>query len=86
LVVVVVVGAVSDLLCLSSSALHFFRLFIFLSTTRDDRHFLAHAMASDFSVTWQFSQREKLVSFVTDQTPRPKVQYLTHRYILYLPP
>jgi hypothetical protein len=30
---------------------------------------LAHAMASDFTVTWQFSQREYF--FVTDQTPCP---------------
>jgi hypothetical protein len=29
---------------------------------RDDRHLLAHAMASDFSVAWQFQR---------DQTPRP---------------
>jgi hypothetical protein len=27
---------------------------------RDDRHLLAHAMASDFKVTWQLSKREKL--------------------------
>jgi hypothetical protein len=26
-------------------------------------------MASDFSVAWQFSQREQLFSFVTHQTP-----------------
>jgi hypothetical protein len=29
---------------------------------RDDQHLLACAMASDFSVTWQFSQREHLFS------------------------
>jgi hypothetical protein len=28
------------------------------------------AMASDFTVTWQYSQRKQLV-FFTDQTPRP---------------
>jgi hypothetical protein len=37
---------------------------------RDDRHLLAHAMASEFTVTWQFSQREQLFVFVTDQTSR----------------
>jgi hypothetical protein len=29
----------------------------------DDRYLLAHAMASDFSVAWQFSQREQLFLF-----------------------
>jgi hypothetical protein len=38
----------------------------------DDQHLLAHAMASDFTVAWQYSQREQF--FVTGQTPRP---YLT---------
>jgi hypothetical protein len=28
---------------------------------RDDRHLLAHALASDFTVACQFSQREQLV-------------------------
>jgi hypothetical protein len=27
-------------------------------------------MASDFTVTWQFSQREPLFFFILDQTPR----------------
>jgi hypothetical protein len=27
---------------------------------RDDRHLLAHAMASGFTVAWQYSQREQL--------------------------
>jgi hypothetical protein len=27
----------------------------------DDRHLLAHAMASDFKVAWQYSQREQLL-------------------------
>jgi hypothetical protein len=27
----------------------------------DDWHLLAHAMASDLSVAWQFTQREQLV-------------------------
>jgi hypothetical protein len=48
---------VSDHLCLSSCpGLHFFRLFFLCydhPVSRDDRHLLAHAMASDFSVTWQ---------------------------------
>jgi hypothetical protein len=37
---------------------------------QDDRHLLAHAMASDFSVAWEFSQREQLF-FAMDQTQRP---------------
>jgi hypothetical protein len=44
---------VSDPLCLSSSlALHFVPIILFrvhLLVNRDDRHLLAHAMASDFS-------------------------------------
>jgi hypothetical protein len=36
----------------------------------DNRHLLARAMASDFSDAWQFSPREQLIFFVTDQTPR----------------
>jgi hypothetical protein len=42
----------------------FFSIIIFLlnhPVNRDDRHLLAHAMASDFVVAWQFSQREQLV-------------------------
>jgi hypothetical protein len=41
----------------------FFLMILFLYTTlltRDDRHLLAHAMASDFTVAWQCSQREQL--------------------------
>jgi hypothetical protein len=40
----------------------FFRLFfrVHRPVDRDDWHLLAHAMASDFSVAWQFSQREQL--------------------------
>jgi hypothetical protein len=34
----------------------------------DDWHLLANAMASDFSVAWQFLSKR---FFVTDQTPRP---------------
>jgi hypothetical protein len=46
-----------------SSALHFFRLF-FLDhhlVNRDDRHLLAHAMASDFSVEWQCLSKRTIV-------------------------
>jgi hypothetical protein len=66
---------VSDPLCLSSSlALHFFWLFFLVHhlVNRDDRHLLAHAMASDFSVAWQCLSKRTIVFFVTDQTPRPK--------------
>jgi hypothetical protein len=47
----------------SSSALHFLQL-LFLCPppfNRDDQQLLARGMASDFSVAWQFSQREQLV-------------------------
>jgi hypothetical protein len=47
---------ITDPLCLSSSwALHFFRLLFLVHSivNRDDRHLLAHATASDFSVAWQ---------------------------------
>jgi hypothetical protein len=51
-------GGVSNPLCLSSSlALHFSQLF-FLVQHRWGWHLLAHEMASDFTVTCQFSQRE----------------------------
>jgi hypothetical protein len=57
-------GRISDPLCLSSSlALHFYH-HSFLAhhpVNQDDRHLLALAKASDFSVAWQFSQREQLV-------------------------
>jgi hypothetical protein len=47
----------------SSSALHFFQLFFLVHhpVNRDDQHLIAHAMASYFSVTSQFSEREQLV-------------------------
>jgi hypothetical protein len=62
---------VSDPLCLSSSsALHIF-LGIILTVFRDAQHLLAHAMASDFSVTRQFSLKENNCFFVMDQTPHP---------------
>jgi hypothetical protein len=37
---------------------------------RDDQYLLARAMASDFTVAWQFSQRDQLF-FDMDQTPHP---------------
>jgi hypothetical protein len=30
----------------------------------DDRHLIAHAMASDFSVTWQFLSKRTIVVFL----------------------
>jgi hypothetical protein len=55
---------ISNPLCLfSSSALHLFQLLFFLvhyPVNWDDRHLLAHALASDFTVSRQFSQREQL--------------------------
>jgi hypothetical protein len=37
---------------------------------QDDRHLLAHAMASDFSVPGQCLSKRTIGFFVTDQTPR----------------
>jgi hypothetical protein len=42
---------------------------------RDDRHLLAHVMASDFTAARQYSQIE--IFCVTDQTPHP---YLTRSF------
>jgi hypothetical protein len=61
---------VSDPLCLSfysSTALHFFLFFFSCPhpVNRDDWHLLAHAMASDFIVAWQFSQKKNWF-FITD--------------------
>jgi hypothetical protein len=42
---------------------------------QDDRHLLVCAMASDFLVTWQFSQREQLF-FVMDKTPSAQLENL----------
>jgi chemotaxis regulatin CheY-phosphate phosphatase CheZ len=50
---------VIDLMCLDSSlALHFsdYSFHVHHPVNQDDRHLLAHAMASDFSVAWPFSQ------------------------------
>jgi hypothetical protein len=67
---------VSDPLCLSfsSSALHFsnYSFVVLHPVNWDDRHPLARAMASDFTVTWQFSQRE--LFFITYETPRQKTR------------
>jgi hypothetical protein len=41
---------------------------------QDDQHLLAHAMASDFTVAWQFFSKRTIVFLVTDQIPCP---YLT---------
>jgi hypothetical protein len=65
---------VSNPLCLSSSStLHFCQLFFLVHhlDNRDDQHLLAHAMASDFSVAWQCSQREQLFfRYGSNATPR----------------
>jgi hypothetical protein len=40
-------------------------------------------MASDFSITWQFAQREQLFFFfITDQTPRPNLSKFVHNKFL----
>jgi hypothetical protein len=46
---------------------------------RDDRHLLARAMASDFTVTWQYSQIEHF--FVTDRTPRRRARTYSYGQI-----
>jgi hypothetical protein len=38
---------------------------------RDDRHLLAHALASDFSAAWQCLSKRTIGFFITDQTPCP---------------
>jgi hypothetical protein len=66
----------------SRSAPCFFLFFSFRVhhlVNRDDRHLLAHAMASDFSVTWQclskrtigFSLRKNSTPFSDKESPRP---------------
>jgi hypothetical protein len=70
----------------ASSALHCFPNYSFLllhPVNQDDRQLHAHVMASDFTVAWQFSQREQLFCFfVTDQTPHQfcKILFLNFFY------
>jgi hypothetical protein len=49
----------------------FFRLYFFVHhpVNWDDRHLLARAMASKFTVTWQFSQREQFFCYGSNSTP-----------------
>jgi hypothetical protein len=57
------VSSMCNPLCLSSSSAHHFSdhsFCVHYPVNRDDRHLLAHAMVSDFSVARQFSQREQL--------------------------
>jgi hypothetical protein len=64
---------VSNPLCLyASSALIFFKLFFRVHhlVNRDDRHLLAHALASDFSVAWQcLSKRTIFFCYGSNSTP-----------------
>jgi hypothetical protein len=50
----------------------FFRLFFLCQPpfNLDDRQLLAHAMASDFSVAWQFPKKT-ISLIIMDQTPHP---------------
>jgi hypothetical protein len=61
-----------------------FSLILFFSPTlnRDDRHLLAHAMAS---VTWQFSQREQLFfRYATNSTQVAKISFVLRKaYLVY---
>jgi hypothetical protein len=71
------VFGLKDPLCHSSSSVfHFFPIIIFLSTTpltgmTSISLHMQWPLTSQFSFTGQFSQREQLFFFVTDQTPRP---------------
>jgi hypothetical protein len=47
---------------------------------RDDRRLLAHAMASDFSVTWQCPSKRTISFFVTDQTTHPQRPFFENRF------
>jgi hypothetical protein len=46
----------------SSSVLHFakYSFLVHHPVNLDNQHLLVHALASDFTVAWQFSQREQL--------------------------
>jgi nitrate reductase NapE component len=57
-------GSATPCVFSSSLALHFFHysFSVHHPVNRDDRHLRAHAMASDFSVACQFSQR--IISFL----------------------
>jgi hypothetical protein len=50
---------------------------------QDDRHLLAHAMASDLSVAWQFLSKRTIGFFVKDQTPRPLI-FIIYLFILMM--
>jgi hypothetical protein len=57
-------GGGSDPLCLPSSlALHFsdYSFWVHHLVSRDDRHLLANAMASDYSVAWQCLSKRTIV-------------------------
>jgi hypothetical protein len=59
------------LLGLPSTIFSNYSFLVHHTVNQDDRHLLAHAIASDFTVTRQFFQREHF--FVTDQTPHPEI-------------
>jgi hypothetical protein len=55
---------VSNHSCLfSSSALHFYSILVHHPVNRDDWHLLARAMASDFTVAWQFFSKRTIVFY-----------------------
>jgi hypothetical protein len=63
----------SDPLCLSPSlALHFsnYSFLVPHPVNCDDRHLLAHAMGSDYTVAWQCLSKRTIGFSLTDQTPR----------------
>jgi hypothetical protein len=62
-------GGFSNTLWLSSSStLHFL---LHHPVNIDDQHHLAHAMASNFTITSKFSQREELFCYGSNSTPLP---------------
>jgi hypothetical protein len=58
-------------------ALHFsgYSFLVHHPVNWDDRQLLAHAMASDFTVAWQFSQREQLFCNVSNSTPESRKNF-----------
>jgi hypothetical protein len=79
------VGGVSDPLCFSSSsALHFSHYYFLVHhpVNQDDLHHLAHAMASDFTVAWQFLRWEQLIFLVRIKLPtRPCTRDRCYDYL-----
>jgi hypothetical protein len=73
---------VRDPLCLSSSLTRHFSNYFFCvnhPVNRDDQQLLAQAIASDFTVAWQFSQREQFF-YGSNSTPTQNTSYSNKPY------